>query len=214
MHARSLFCSPQLYTVPGARTTHWLQRAGLAPIANGLSVRYVILMSRAFTREDDARDVVIPRRISPLPPGARNYLTAAGAERLRSELKELTDRAPRLIAESADEGGRGADAKEELQRAEERIAYLQQSLATAEIAVPPPTPHDVVRFGAVVTVRDANGAVSTYHIVGVDETDLSADAVSWLSPIARALLNARLGQKVPFKFPTGATELEITGIRY
>lgn len=191
-----------------------MREGGLAPIANRRSVSYGVLMSRAFTREDDARDVVVPRRISPLPPGARNYLTAAGAERLRSELKELTERAPRLITESADTGGRGADAKEELQRAEERIAYLQQSLATAEITAPPPLPHDVVRFGAIVTVRDAKGAVSTYHIVGVDETEFFPDAVSWLAPIARALLNARLGQQVPFKFPSGATELEIVAIRY
>lgn len=171
-------------------------------------------MSRAFTREDDARDVVVPRRVSPLPPGARNYLTSGGAERLRAELKELNERAPRLIAEAAEEGGRGADAKEELQRAEERIAYLQQSLATAEITATPPGPHDVVRFGASVTVRDAKGIESTYRIVGVDETDFFPDAVSWLSPIARALLNARLGLRVPFKFPSGATQLEIVAIRY
>lgn len=171
-------------------------------------------MSRAFTREDDARDAVVPRRVSPLPPGARNYLTAAGAERLRAELKHLNEIAPRLIAEASEEGGRGADAKEEMQRAEERIGYLQQSLATAEVTAPPLPPHDVVRFGAIVTVRDVKGVESTYHIVGVDETDFSADAVSWLAPIARALLNARLGQKVPFKFPSGATQLEIVGIRY
>ncbi|WP_415910778.1 GreA/GreB family elongation factor [Oleiharenicola sp. Vm1] len=171
-------------------------------------------MSRAFTREDDARDVVVPRRVSPLPPGARNYLTAAGAERLRAELKQLNEIAPQLIAAAAEEGGRGADAKEELQRTEERIAYLQQSLGSAEVTTPPPPPHDVVRFGAMVTVRDAKGAESTYRIVGVDETDFFPDAVSWLSPIARALLNARLGQRVPFKFPTGATQLEIAAIRY
>ncbi len=185
-----------------------------APIANSLVADYVAVMSRAFTREDDARDVVVPRRVSPLPPGARNYLTMIGAERLRAELKELNERAPRLIAAAAEVGGEGADAKEELQLAEARIAYLQQSLATAEVTAPPPAPHDVVRFGARVTVRDAKGVESTYHIVGVDETDFFPDAVSWLSPIARALLNARLGQQVPFKFPSGATQLDIVAIRY
>lgn len=172
-------------------------------------------MSRAFTREDDARDAVVPRRVSPLPPGARNYLTTAGAERLRAELKRLTEvERSLLLAASAEEGGRGADAKEELQRAEERIAYLEQSLATAEVTVPPPQPHDVVRFGASVTVREGAGAETTYRIVGVDETEFFENAVSWFSPIARALLNARLGQKVPFKFPSGATQLEIVSIRY
>lgn len=183
-------------------------------IANWRLVRYLRGMSRAFTREDDAHDVVVPRRVSPLPPGARNYLTGLGAERLRAELRQLQERAPRLITEAAEEGGRGADAKEELQRAEERIAYLQQSLAGAEVTAPPLPPHDVVRFGAIVTVREGKGVESTYHIVGVDETDFFENAVSWLSPIARALLNARLGQKVPFKFPSGATELEIVSVRY
>lgn len=172
-------------------------------------------MSRAFTREDDARDVPLPKPVSPLPPGARNYLTPAGAERLRGELTQLVDRErPRLIAESAEAGGRGADAKEELQRADARIAYLQHCLATAEIAPPPPPPHDVVRFGATVTVRDAQGAESRYRVVGVDEADFARDEVSWLSPIARSLLNARLGQRVPFRFPSGQTTLEVVAIRY
>jgi transcription elongation factor GreB len=172
-------------------------------------------MSRAFTREDDARDTVVPRRVSPLPPGARNYLTQMGAARLREELQRLTDvERPRLIAASGEEGGRGADAKEELQRAEERIAYLQQSLSTAEVTGVPPEPHDVVRFGAEVTVRDARRAETVYRIVGVDETDFHENAVSWLSPIARALLNVRKGERVTFKFPSGTAQLEVVGIRY
>jgi transcription elongation factor GreB len=172
-------------------------------------------MSRAFTREDDARDAVLPKPVSPLPPGARNYLTPLGAQRLREELARLTEtERPRLIAASSEEGGRGADAKEELQRVETRLAYLQQSLATAEVVAPPLPPHEIVRFGATVTVRDAKGIESTYRIVGVDEADFSRDEVSWLAPIARALLNARLGQKVPFKFPSGQSTLEIVGIRY
>lgn len=172
-------------------------------------------MSRAFTREDDARDAILPKPVSPLPPGARNYLTPAGAERLRAELAQLRDtERPRLIAAAAEEGGRGADAKEELQRVELRIAYLQQSLATAEVTPPPPPPHEVVRFGATVTVRDAKSGETRYRIVGVDEADFSRDEVSWFSPIARALLNSPLGAKVPFKFPTGQTTLQIIGIRY
>ena len=172
-------------------------------------------MSRAFTREDDARDAILPKPVSPLPPGARNYFTAAGAARLREELQRLIDNErPRLLAATAEEGGRGADAKEELQRVEVRIAYLQQSLATAEITSAPPPPHDVVRFGATVTVRDQKGRTMKYRIVGVDEADFSRDEVSWLSPIARALLNARLGEKVTFRFPTGESELEIVTIDY
>jgi transcription elongation factor GreB len=172
-------------------------------------------MSRAFTREDDARDAILPKPVSPLPPGARNYLTPAGAARLREEFTSLqSNERPRLIALASQDGGAGADAHEELQRVEWRIAYLQQSLATAEVTPPPPEPHDIVRFGATVTVRDAKSASMRYRIVGVDEADHSRDEVSWLAPIARALLNARLGQRVPFRFPSGQTELEITEIRY
>jgi transcription elongation factor GreB len=172
-------------------------------------------MSKAFTKEDDAGEAVVPRPVSPLPPGARNYLTSAGAARLRSELMRLVeDVRPALLAAAGETGMRGAEAKEQLQHVEQRISYLEQSLRTAEITSPPAPPHDVVRFGATVTMRDARGQQMTYRIVGVDEADHARDEVSWVSPIARALLNARLGQRVPFHFPAGMTQLEITGIHY
>lgn len=186
-----------------------------ACLAVGAGRATLAAMSRAFTREDDARDALLPKRVSPLPPGTRNLLTPAGAARLRAELTGLLDQErPRLIAAAAEEGGRGADAKEELQRADLRIAYLEQCLATADLVPPPPPPHEAVRFGATVTVRDAKGAESRYRIVGVDEADFARDEVSWLSPIARALLNARLGERVPFRFPSGQTTLEIVAIGY
>ena len=79
---------------------------------------------------------------------------------------------------------------------------------------PPAPPWDQVRFGTTVTVRKPSGDETRYRIVGVDEMDVDRDWVSWLSPIARALLNARLGQRVRFKFPSGEEELEITAIAY
>jgi transcription elongation factor GreB len=71
-----------------------------------------------------------------------------------------------------------------------------------------------VRFGATVTVRETGGAESVYRIVGVDETDFERGWVSWLSPIARALLNAKVGQQVAFATPRGLAALEVTAVTY
>jgi transcription elongation factor GreB len=167
-------------------------------------------MSKAFTREDDTSDTpALPPLVSPLPPGARNFLTPEGAERLRAELENLrAEQRPPLVAKSASD----AEAKRELAQLDQRIRYVQQSLATADIVAPATEPPDQVRFGTTATVRDRKGVESIYRIVGVDEADFSRNEVSWLSPIARALMNARVGQCVPFKFPSGVTELEIVKI--
>ncbi|HEY6166726.1 MAG TPA: GreA/GreB family elongation factor [Verrucomicrobiae bacterium] len=101
-----------------------------------------------------------------------------------------------------------------LQTVDERIAQIEESLATAEIVTPPGGPVEQVRFGATVTVRDRAGSESQYRIVGIDETDIDRGWVSWRSPIARALLNARIGQRVRFRFPSGEEDLEVVGIAY
>jgi transcription elongation factor GreB len=175
-------------------------------------VDYISVMSRAFVRESDFPQLPeLPPQVSPLPPGAKNYLTPGGAQRLRAELTRLleTER-PRLAAAPLDD----TDAKRELQVLDQRIRYLQESLRTADVMPPPDGPIDVVRFGATVTVREKNSTETHYRIVGVDETDLDRNWVSWLSPIARALMNAKLGERVTFKAPRGAKELEIVGIEY
>ena len=169
-------------------------------------------MSKAFTREsDDLPELPArPRPPSPLPPGAKNYLTADGARRLREELDHLVGEDRPRVASSQP----GADAKRQLQVLDQRIAYLSQCLQTAVVVAKPGGPTDQVRFGANVTVRDRGGAESHYRIVGLDETDIDRGWVSWLSPIAKALLNARVGERVRFKFPSGEEELEIANIAY
>ncbi len=169
-------------------------------------------MSKAFTREsDDLPDEPTIRPLpSPLPPGAKNYLTPDGARRLREELDRLVQvERPGLAASPEDQ-----DAKRSLHVLDQRIRHLQQSLHSAEVVPPPGVPEDRVRFGATVTVREHSGDEARYRIVGADETDLDRGWVSWFSPIARALLNARLGQRVRFKFPSGEEELEIVSIAY
>ena len=133
-------------------------------------------MSRAFVKED----VDPPERsgrkrsASGLPPGAINYITARGAKRLRDELIELR-------ATSA---------------GSERATELEQILASVHVVEPPDAPSKSVTFGATVTVRNKEGATRTFTIVGVDELDFERDAVSWISPLGKALLNADLGHSI------------------
>jgi transcription elongation factor GreB len=169
-------------------------------------------MSRAFVRESDVPQLPeLPPLVSPLPPGARNYLTPGGAQRLRDELARLRDtERPRLASAPADD----PDAKRELQLLDQRIRYLQESLRIAEVTHVTAGPTDTVRFGTTVTVREVSGSETRYRIVGVDETDLDRNWVSWLSPIARALMHAKTGQRVQFKAPRGTRELEVVAIEY
>jgi transcription elongation factor GreB len=130
-------------------------------------------MSRAFVKED----VDPPERsgrkrsASGLPPGATNYITARGAKRLRDELQKL------LAADAASE----------------RIIELEHILASVHVVDPPDPAPNSVGFGATVTVKDEKGLTESYTIVGVDELDLEPDAVSWISPIGKALLAADMG---------------------
>ena len=169
-------------------------------------------MSRAFVRESDVPQLPeLPAMVSPLPAGARNYLTPGGAQRLRDELSRLRDiDRPKLASAAGDD----IDSKRELQLLDQRIRYLQESLRTADITEITVGPSDTVRFGTTVTVRETNGTETRYRIVGVDETDLERNWVSWLSPIARALLNATRGQRVQFKVPRGTRELEVVAVEY
>jgi transcription elongation GreA/GreB family factor len=127
-------------------------------------------VSRAFIKED----VDLPERsgrkrsASGLPPGATNYITARGAKRLRDELQEL--RAANTVSE--------------------RVSELEQVLASVHVVDPPDAPWNSVTFGATVTVKDKKGLTETYTVVGVDELDLEPDAVSWISPVGKALLAA------------------------
>ncbi len=166
-------------------------------------------MSKAFTRESDdsGESPAVSRPVSTLPPGVKNYLTRDGAERLRKELRDLVEiERPRAISAS--------DGKTRLASVEQRIASLQASLESAVVVEPPPTPWDRVRFGATVRVRERNGNEAKYRIVGIDEIDVDRGWVSWRSPIATALLNARVGQRVRFRTPAGEEELEIVNIDY
>lgn len=136
-------------------------------------------------------------------------MTAAGAEQLRTELSRLLDsERTSLVTESMND----PEAKQVLQKLDQRIRYLRESLRTAEIVPPSPEANGVVRFGAEVEVREPGGEISQYRIVGVDEADPARGWVSWTSPLARALINARIGDRVKFSTPAGPSELEIVSV--
>lgn len=168
-------------------------------------------MSKAFTREDDLpAETVVVRPVAVLPPGTPNLITPAGALRLRRELEDLVNVQRPAAADSAS----GEERKRALAAIDHRIRQLERTLPTMVVTGPPPDPDRSVHFGATVTVRNRAGEVTTYRIVGVDETDLDRDWVSWLSPIARALLNRRAGERVPLKLPGGEEQLEILAVTY
>lgn len=168
-------------------------------------------MSKAFLRESDSEELPEPPRpAATLPPGAKNLLTAAGARRRREELDRLTGEERPEVAARAAAGS--TDARLELQALDQRIRQLQAILQSAEIVPLTAGPKTVVRFGDAVTVRDATGAQMRHHIVGVDEIDFESDAVSWQSPLARALLNARVGERVSLQAPAGRITLDILAI--
>lgn len=170
------------------------------------------IVSKAFTREDDLPpdEPVLRPAASGLPPGARNYLTAAGAKRFRDELERL-----RLVERPvALKRGGDPDARRQLSTVDQRIQQVEGILSGATVVEPSAPVDGRIRFGATVTVRTQSGETSRYRIVGVDETDIDRGWVSWLSPIAKALLNARVGDTVRFQFPSGEERLEIIEVLY
>ena len=185
-------------------------------------------MSKAFTNEetpaDDEDDVP---DASPLPPGTRNYMTPGGFARLRRELDRLvgTER-PGLVATvswAAGNGDRSENGdyiygKKRLREIDRRIRFLVRRLDAAEV-VDPAAPRDddadsAVYFGATVTVANQNGDERTISIVGVDEIDTERGYISWISPMARALLKAREGDTVTLRTPGGVEELDVVRVRY
>ena len=184
-------------------------------------------MSKAFTKEDDGGeddDAAEGAEGAPaIPKGVRNYMTPAGSDRLKAELKRLlhTER-PELVKTvqwAASNGDRSENGdyiygKRRLRQIDGRIRFLTKRLESAEVVDPATVSSDRVLFGATVTVQDEDERLRTYRIVGIDESDPAQGAVSWISPIAKALLNARAGDVVTLRTPRGEEELEIVRIEY
>jgi transcription elongation factor GreB len=184
-------------------------------------------MSKAFTREEDNDLDEELEQASPLPAGSRNYMTPAGFARLKAELSQLIDRErPEVVATvawAASNGDRSENGdyiygKKRLREIDRRIRFLIKRLDRAEVVDPVARrdgeDSDQIFFGATVTVSNARGEKRTVSIVGVDEIDTARGHVSWVSPIARALLKAREGDTVTLSTPGGVERLQILEVRY
>jgi transcription elongation factor GreB len=183
-------------------------------------------VNKAFVKEPEGLDEDDDDQpgLPPLPAGTRNYVTPAGYKRLREELMTLLDvERPKIVevvswaAKNGDrsENGDYLYGKKRLREIDRRIRFLTKRLDIAEVA--DPSAHhgkDQVFFGATVTYAAASGEERTITIKGIDEADSLHGEVSWIAPIARALLKAREGDEVQLVTPGGVERIEVLSVSY
>jgi transcription elongation factor GreB len=179
-------------------------------------------MNKAFTREtDDAdEDLALP----PVPAGSKNYITPSGYATLRAELLDLIDNERPKVVEivhwAASNGDRSENGdyiygKKRLREIDRRIRFLTKRLEIAEVT--DPSVHhgrDQVFFGATVTYVEDSGVQRTVTIMGIDEANSAMGQVTWVSPVARTLLKARVGDVLQLQTPAGAVEIEVLKVDY
>ena len=182
------------------------------------------LMNKAFTRESPPEDDDEENLLPAMPAGSKNYMTPQGYASMRAELLSLIDEErPKVVdivhwaASNGDrsENGDYIYGKKRLREIDRRIRFLTKRLELASVS--DPSLHhgnDQVFFGATVTYEDAQGKSSTVTILGIDEADSLKSQVSWVSPIARALLKARVGDVVKLQTPLGVQDIEVLKVVY
>lgn len=190
-------------------------------------------MSKAFVKEDQDQEDdlnMVADDQSDLDQDAelknrnqKNYITSRGFDRLKAELHELLyverPKLVEVVAWAASNGDRSENAdytygKKRLREIDRRLRFLQKRMDIAEIVIPENQKGDRVLFGATVTVRDENESLKIYKVVGIDETDAKTGKISWISPIGKSLLQAKVGDAVLLRTPKGEEELEILKIEY
>ena len=182
-------------------------------------------MNKAFVKEPEGDDDdELGGGLPPIPPGAKNYITPHGHQRIRDELLQLIDverpEVVKVVHWAASNGDRSENGdyiygKRRLREIDRRIRFLTKRLDLAEV-VDPSVHHgsDQVFFGATVSYLNAAGEEHTVTIVGIDELDPLNGKISWVSPVARALTKAREGDVITLRTPAGDDELEIMSVRY
>ncbi len=181
-------------------------------------------MSKAFTKETDdgGEDDIEPQ--AALPAGAKNYMTPKGFRRLQAELQNLLQverpKIVEMVSWAAGNGDRSENGdyiygKKRMGEIDRRLRYLSKRLEAAEVVDPAKQRHlKQVFFGATVTYADSKDNEKTITIVGIDEADIEKNLVSWISPIARALMKAREGDTVDVRTPGGSETIEVVSVRY
>jgi transcription elongation factor GreB len=179
-------------------------------------------MSKAFVKEDAGPPDELESAASAIPPGGKNYITPAGFARLKAELRELVEverpEVVRTVSWAASNGDRSENGdyiygKRRLREIDRRVRFLIKRLESAAVVDSKGRDTDQVFFGATVRVKSGEGE-RVVTIVGLDEVDPARGNVSWISPIAKALLKAREGDTVMLRTPAGAEKLEILEVRY
>ena len=182
-------------------------------------------MSKAFTKEtDDDTDDDVADETPILPTGTKNYITPRGFTALQTELRHLLrverPKVVEVVSWAAGNGDRSENGdylygKKRLREIDRRIRFLSKRLEIAEVVdLAQQKKRDQVFFGATVTYANEDDVENTVTIVGVDEAEIDRNEVSWISPIARALMKARVGDVVEIRTPAGPERIEVVAIRY
>jgi len=182
-------------------------------------------MSRAFISEADSDfdEADVPQLKIPLPPGSKNYMTAEGAQKIESELYRLLHEERPKLAASLSRQVAGSDStdretqsqqRRRLREIDRRIEYLTAMMGRLEVVDSRGQDHERVAFGATVTVSEGRGSNKVYRIVGVDESDLESGRISWISPLSRSLVGARVGDVVTVQLPEDRVRLTVLKIAY
>ena len=166
-------------------------------------------MSRAFVKEsdDDLTAGELPERPVPLHV---NYVTPKGLEQLNARTRELEERHEQLKRQRDED----SEARQKLREIDRDLRYFRAQLERATPVDTANQPRDQVHFGATVKIEDEEGAEQEFSIVGDDEADVAAGKISWASPLARAMIGAKVGDTVVWRRPAGEAEVYIVGVRY
>ncbi|MGP1718434.1 MAG: GreA/GreB family elongation factor [Methylophilus sp.] len=165
-------------------------------------------MSRGFVKEDDLERAGTDLPERPISPHA-NYVTPNGLQQLQLSAKTLESERIEYTRRKEE-----TNAQQKLAEIDRDLRYVVARLESVQLVTPEQQPQHTVLFGAIVTVEDEDGDQHTFQIVGEDEADIAQHKVSYVSPLAKALLGRKIGDSTQWQRPAGAMQLDILNIEY